>query len=306
MKKQKIKKLGKEEGFFSAFVLVFLVTLGLMGIGASILVQSESKNVTHHINSVKSDYLMEGAAFYATAALSTGTLMSDTSFTVENIDVDVDTSYDDDQLVMDVTASVEDYERTIRFELVQHPLWQKAIYVHGDVTNAYAKDSDGHVDNSLIVANQNPMPQVATSTLNSMAASQVHEQNNGWVATDNYPGTGSFYFSGNTPNVTHVYGNMSVGNVTIYGIYVVDGNVTLTNKRADIRGVIYLVNPETTLTAQNSYATRTELQGGIFGFGSVTASGRSLYVRHNPEYMRVFSNYVGPIPGGTKIADWSY
>ncbi len=309
MKKQTLKRLRKEEGFFSAFVLVFLVTLGLMGIGASMLLQSESKNVINQMNSVRADYLMESAAFYSTAALSAGTLTSDTSFTIGSIDVEVDTFYDAGTMIMEVTVTIDEGRtRTILFEMKENPIWRRSIFVSGSIdANVTTKDSNNVVDDDLKVANRSPMPQVNNSTLTSMAASQGHEKGGPWTATDDYPST-SFYRSGNTPNVTHVYGDMYVNaNIDIHGIFIVDGNVYL-DRRAHVQAVLYLPNSGTKVEANSSSSNRFDpnVLGGIYGFGEVTVvSSKTLYVRHEPEWMRVFSQYVNG-GDGTKIAHWSY
>jgi hypothetical protein len=140
-----------------------------------------------------------------------------------------------------------------------------------------------------------------------MAASQGHEKGGPWTATDDYPST-SFYRSGNTPNVTHVYGDMYVNaNIDIHGIFIVDGNVYL-DRRAHVQAVLYLPNSGTKVEANSSSSNRFDpnVLGGIYGFGEVTVvSSKTLYVRHEPEWMRVFSQYVNG-GDGTKIAHWSY
>ncbi len=307
MKKQRFKKLGKEEGFFSAFVLVFLVTLGIMGVGASMLVQSESKNIINQINCAKSDYLIEGAAFYCAGAISAGRLTSDTTFTIENMDVDVDTLYDAGALIMEVTVTLnDDQQRTIRYEMQDNPLWRYAVYVAGSVNNTTARDSDGVTDPDLIVENKSPLPTVDNSTLNSMSSTQGHDRSEATFSpTDDYP-NGSFYYTGATPNVIHVYGNMNVAaNIDIYGIYLVEGNVSL-DRRANVHAIIYLVNPGRSVAGASTNFSRNDVEGAIFGNGSVTAGGsRSLRVVHRPDWMRVFTQFVD-YTGGMKIADWSY
>ena len=306
MNKQRFKKLGKEEGFFSAFVLVFLVTLAIMGVGASILVQSESKNIIHQMNCVKNDYLVEGAAFYCAGAISEGRLTSDTTFTIANIDVDVDTFYDAGALIMEVTVTLDqEQERTIRYEMQDNPLWRYAVYVAGGATNTTARDSTGATDPDLIVEYKNPIPDVDNATLISMSSTQVHDQSAAtFTPADGYPNS-SFYESGNTPNVTHVYNDMSVAAyVNIYGIYMVEGNVTL-DRRSYVHGIIYLRNSGKKVDGSSTYSTRNDVEGAIFGNGYVTATGTRLRVQHKPEWMRVFAQFVD-YTGGMKIADWSY
>jgi hypothetical protein len=314
MKKQECKQLGKEEGFFSAFVLIFLVTLGLMGMGASILVQSDSKSIIRHMNSRKSDYVIEGAAFYAAAAVTAGKLTSDTTFTINNIDVSVVMSTNQDcTLVVNITADIDDDQiRTIQFEMEEDAIWKKAIYMHGDVDNSVVtRDSTGAYDwdSDLIVANKSMMPPVTNILLFDMASDQDHDRGDGWTPTSEYPYAGaSFYESGITPNVTYVMGDMTVNNgITVWGIFVVDGDVEL-KRNSLVNGIIYLVNSGTQVIGEDTAQDRNDpnVEGGIFGLGEIDVLGnKRLYVKHNPEWMRVFDLFVNDTTG-TKIAHWSY
>ncbi len=310
MKKQRLKKLRREEGFFSAFILVFLVTLALMGVGASILVQSESKNIIHHINSVKSDYVIEGAAFYCASALTAGTLTNDTTFTFANIDVVVDTLYEDDTLIMNVKAIIDDDStRKIRFEMKENSLWRYAIYVGENVTMTTTRDSNNVTDTDLIVENKDPLPSVDDPTLTSLSSSQGHDRGGPFTPAEDFPSPSFYQADGVTPNVTHVFGNMTVNaNITIWGIFVVEGSVFL-ERRADVRGIIYLGSAGTSVTGMSANTDRDipNVLGGIFGKGQVTieSGSRRLYVQHQPEWMRVFAQYVADI-SGMKIAHWSY
>ena len=59
-----------------------------------------------------------------------------------------------------------------------------------------------------------------------MATTQGHYNSGSFNPGSNYP-NGSFYYSGSTPNVTYVVGDLSEsGNNIIYGVYYVEGDVT--------------------------------------------------------------------------------
>ena len=68
----KKKDNNQERGFVSAFFLIFLVTLGLMGAGGYVLMSSEAKNTTNQFLVLQADYAANGAAYYAIERVSDG------------------------------------------------------------------------------------------------------------------------------------------------------------------------------------------------------------------------------------------
>ena len=72
----------KENGFVSAFILILLVTLGLMGAGAYVLMTAEGKSVAVQGVSMQVDYSTEGALYYAKRRLTNA---SDLDATIDSL-----------------------------------------------------------------------------------------------------------------------------------------------------------------------------------------------------------------------------
>ena len=67
-----IRKMQEEEGFFSAIVLIFIVTLGLMGMGTYALIRSEGTNITNKVQAIQAEYAANGGIYYALELLEAG------------------------------------------------------------------------------------------------------------------------------------------------------------------------------------------------------------------------------------------
>jgi hypothetical protein len=186
----------------------------------------------------------------------------------------------------------------------------------GATSNITTRDSLGGTDSKLLVQGlgASNLPAINQTSLNTLSTSQGHDKSSStFNATNNFP-SASYYNSGITPNVTHVYGNLSLGvspatTVTIYGIFVVEGNVTI-SKSSQVIGVIYCPN-SSTVTINSPVATNS-VTGGIVTKGTVTGSTAS-YVKHNMTYTTVFSNYLSgaenliiPLTTGETTNAWTF
>ncbi len=176
-----------------------------------------------------------------------------------------------------------------------------AIVIAGDLTNINIRDEDNNLDPSLGSDNDTP-PDIMKSGLVQMSNDQGHTQLGNFSPVSGWP-NGDFYYSGDTPNVTYVTGNLSVsGGSTVYGIFVIDGNVVL-NGSARVEGVLYLPNPTSTIIHGGGAPAENSVVGGIISWGDVTGTGSHADVQIQKTYMTSFS-YSGGTPPSVYVVSW--
>lgn len=177
-----------------------------------------------------------------------------------------------------------------------------AVWAKDSVGYVTTKDSLGNTDPMLQMEYAPFMPQIAYSNLVAMAASQGHVQGAPtFEPADGYP-NGSFYNIPTVPNVTHVTGNLKVkANRSVYGIFVVEGNVVLEDK-ARVEGILYA--PNTTSSISNKNPQITYVTGGILTWGSVSGTGNQIIVQLQPGYMRSFVNSFLPKNPPIRVLSW--
>ena len=179
-----------------------------------------------------------------------------------------------------------------------------AIWAKDSVTNVSTKDSLGSPDPSLLIENAPFMPDIDYPDLVAQATLQSHVQSAATFApADNYP-NGSFYYSGNTPNVTHVQGNLQVnGGRTVYGIFIVEGSAIL-DGNSRVEGVLYLPNPTSTIIHGGGNPSDASVTGGILTWGTVDGTGNHISVQHSPEFMRSFADGFSFDNGRMRVLSW--
>lgn len=306
----KLNDLKKEEGFWSAFFMVFLVSLALMGLGASVLMRSEGKNITNLIDSKRADYAANGGAYYAISRLAKGSLNESSPLTIGSCSVTMDTSNiaGTSEILLTVLAEAGNTERGVEVRLRNGGrLRDKAIFTTGDVFNVSAKDSTGSYDPGRAITRADSVPTMDETALGDLSTAQGNDQGGGFTPPHNYP-NGSFYQAdGVTPNVTHVSGNMTVeSGRSIYGIFVVEGHVTL-HGSARVYGVIFLPNATSTIITGGGDPSESSINGGIVSHGDISGFGFHISVMHWPEYMRIFCEYqIGPDPTHLPVIKWQY
>ncbi|MDZ7290179.1 MAG: hypothetical protein ONB42_09630, partial [candidate division KSB1 bacterium] len=124
-----------------------------------------------------------------------------------------------------------------------------------------------------------------------------------WDAPDNYP-NGSYYYSGTTPNVTHVTGNLTVqGGRNVYGIFIIEGNAVL-DGNARVEGILYLPNPTSTVIHGGGDPRESSVTGGILTWGTVDGTGRHISVKFWPSYMRPFVSGYAPDNPPMRVLSW--
>lgn len=304
-----LKKAKQEEGFWSALVILFMVTLMLMGLGSFVLIRSEGYNVVNQINALKAEYAATGAVYYGFQRLKIGDLEESYPVTIGDVEVYLDTSGTLPDIYLDVTANVSagggSMESNLGIELDYLRL--DAIYTTGDVSNIAVLDSTGYPDDDLLVENADELPEIYQGVLDSLASDQSQVFGDPtYEPADGYPSGDFFRPDGITPNVTHVLGNLRVRTGrTVWGIFVVEGNLQIDydDFGADgyIEGVVYMPNAGCTVTIGSD----AQVTGGIVTNGDILRDGLNPgIVQHNPVYMRAFEPYHEEM--GFKIDEWIY
>jgi hypothetical protein len=300
----------KEDGFWSAFFLIFLVTLGLLGMGAFALMRSEGYNIGNQAKMYQADYALDGIAFYGMRALALGKFTRDTetrTYTVGTASGTLDTSIaSSGDIKMVVQSNCLNAQRELQIEAAFVGFADRAIITTSTVSGIGAKDSN-FVDNSRKLAQR--VDSIPTINLAGLKAIATTLAGNRTFNSSDYPvaPNNKFFKTGSTPNVTYVTGNLEVkGNSCLYGIWIVDGSVTISGTPR-IYGVLYL--PNVTSTIVNGGGTKSEsvVTGAIVSHGSITGNAKDLSVSHKPTYMNAFCKFK-PYPDVKEsiISIWKY
>lgn len=180
---------------------------------------------------------------------------------------------------------------------------QFAVWAKDSVHNVSTNDSLNNSNPSLKIAPAPFMPEIDKVALVDEATNQGNVQSgSSFHPPSNYP-NGSFYDAGVTPNVTHVLGDLYVHNgTTIYGIYIVEGNVYFDPDGA-LFGVLYLPNASSSVNHQGGGVDIGRIRGGVITWGTMDGGNNIIRVRHWPSYLSAFfSNYVPRNPQMRVIA----
>jgi len=309
------RDIQREEGFWSALVLIFLITLALMGLGASVLMRGEGKNVANQYAALQADYAANGGVYYGLRRLELGSLDESTAITIGNGTVALDTSKiaGTTDILLTVNATVGGVQKgfSIRLTSDDPTGWDTtAVFTMGTVLNVTAKDPSGQDDPNKLVENATSFPDFDTTSLFVISTSQGHDQTaSPFRPVNNYP-NGSFYQAdGITPNITHVFGDLVVGgDTTVYGIFIVEGSVTL-NGNARVYGMLVLVNERSTIITGGGGKQESSVTGGIVSHGDINGTGNHISVRQVPEYIRELKKFDNTEEGSSqhsKIVKWEY
>jgi len=303
----KIKNLKQEEGIFSAILLIFLVTLALMGAGAFVLMKTEGEAVAINATGLRLEYAANGGVFYAVRLLESDSLDQVTEFTLDGVTVYLDTTIVGSTTYLNVTAGSGGMDRDIIIEMLEGVLADKAILTTGDVYNCWTRDSTDVYDDGLLLERINSIPDMDITAMQAVSTAQTHYQGMGtFIPLDNYP-NGDFYYSPGVANVTYVPDDMIVKTGrTVYGIFLIEDGL-LIETLAQIEGVVYLLNNFSTDIAGGSVVSDNTITGGIVSNGDITGTGLFCFVRHHPEFMRAFNSYAtNPNARVVKITNWDY
>ncbi len=306
------KMQNSEEGFLSAFLIIFLVTLALMGAGAFILVNSEGINMVNQVQLLQSGYAGDGAAYYAIRALRRNVYSNPTYMTIGGASVTLDTSMVAERIFLDVEADMSEVQNMLEIQLRVDSLQMMAIISTDNVSGIDTRDSLGNVNQNYLIENTDSIPGIDDALLQSTSGSQLHDQSAAtFTPSDGYPFTGSFFYSGSEPNVTWVQGNFYVqGGYTVYGIFLVDGDVVIGND-ATVEGVIYTPDENSDIYIdRSSSSTHIHVNGGIISNGEVSAYNLGTYVnvQHDPDHMNAFGRLFLYNPSCilAHVFEWNY
>lgn len=198
----------------------------------------------------------------------------------------------------------DDFADTVQVALFNAEFSDFAVWSKdNDITNVTVKDSANNSDTSLLKTDTPFMPDIDTDSLEAMATTQSHFYNGDFTASDDYPNN-DFEFTGTTPNVTVVKGDLTVVlGAEIFGIYIVEGDVVL-HSDSMVRGVIYLPNASSTITNVGVLDDAT-VRGAVVLRGDMDGGLQGITVRHWPEYVRPFVNYFVPENPPIRVLSWN-
>ncbi|HHS12546.1 MAG TPA: hypothetical protein ENN03_02125 [bacterium] len=305
--------LRREEGFWSSLVLIFLVTLSLMGLGAYVLIRGEGVNTGRQIQSFQSEYSATGAAYYGIARMKTGGLTAGGSeaLTIGSASVSLSAvSVSASTVHLTVTSTVDDIDTEITVEMQIVNLADVAVWTTGNVTDVRVLDESGTQDDNMLISDADSLPAMDTAALSALATTQGNYHGSSYTPPNGYPST-SFFNSGSTPNVTYVDGDLTIENGrTVYGIFVVTGSVTVKSKWGSIgriEGIVYLPNESSTVTM--SMEGMTSIRGGVLSGGHIDGTGwLDGTIQHNSTYMQSFASFRSypSADGAIRAVGWSY
>lgn len=190
-----------------------------------------------------------------------------------------------------------------------------ALYATDEVNKINVYDEHGREDSTLLVENAGELPPVDWDALEALAIAQnavdgngshiISGNGNGGIINNDESGNSGkkvssndkksddcdFYNSEGVPNVTVIYGDLTIsGNTKICGIFIVYGDFTL-NGNVEIQGVIAMPQPGTAIMHGGGNKKIMNITGGMFVDASVTGTGNHVSVKYDPEYMSIFADF---------------
>lgn len=314
-----MKNRRNEKGFLSGFIMLFVVTLALMGVGGAILMNSEGRGLGTTHEAMQANYAVDSAMWLTIAAFNKGTevvLQNQVPFTIGGATISqIDTSENTatNTITVLITANTKNTSRMIQAELQSNP-GLYGITSTGNVKGMDIYDANGQEDPDLIEANKDELPDVNVANFINMAnnqttGGQAHFINGNITSTQGWP-NGSFYNANGNPNVTYINGDLTVKfGHTIYGIFIVTGDVIIED-RGQVRGFMYTPNSGSSFTL-NGPRWKDSVKGGIMSECDIDGEfwfdifdSRMTY---NPEYVKSFMKYGDiNLPDRHKTQSYSY
>lgn len=290
IKKGKSNENGSLSVSFVFFIIIALTTLGVVSYSVMTM---DSRMSVKQLQVTQSRYWAEAGIEYAIKKLiEDGSAPSSESFSSDdgNFSITSTTSGSETEIIS--TGAVANSEKTVKVTIqYQPPIGDFAIYATGEVSNVTALNEMGDPDPSLMVMNAASLPDLDDQALIDMATAQGHvETGSEFSPSHGYPNF-NFYYSGTTPNVTHVHGDLRVqGGRTVYGIFVVDGDIRLDGS-SRVYGVLYMRFSNNIVIHGGGTPTESSVTGGVVANGDVDGTGNHITVHYNPEYMSIFGDY---------------
>ena len=292
------------------FVLGMTIVMGRMLVSSNEQIISLSQKITARYEKIIARYIAISGANIALSNLSDNPLWRTNIASSFNGGTFAVTVTDLDSVVeLSITGTYLDLIRTIEIiTTARAPLEDLAIYTTGTVTNVVVLDEFSNPDPTLLVENQNSLPDINDQELIDLATFQDQvEDDDEFSPDDGYPNgpPGSFYYSDPTANVTHVLGDLIVKkDRTVYGIFLVDGDIFLEGS-ARVEGVLYLKNSGQIILSGSGRNRKSYVTGGIVANGDIDGTGNQIEATYNSAYMSNFAataNVSGQ--GGVEVISW--
>ena len=287
---------------FLFFVILILTTLGVVSYS---IMTVDSRMAVKYTQNIQAQYLAEAGIEYGIKRIFDGQTDPYTeSVSISGGVFNLEIEEQDTVLQLTSTGSVDNAVKAIQVLVrFSRPIGDYAIYSTGDVSNVTVLNEAGDPDPSLLVENAPSLPDIDNAGLIALATSQGHVQSgSSFTPAHGYPNF-NFYYSGSTPNVTHVLGNMRVkGGRTVYGIFIVEGDIILEGS-SRVEGVLYMINPNRIVIHGGGTPTQSSVTGGIVANGDVDGTGNHITVHYNSEYMGIFSNWED-LTNSQQIFSW--
>ncbi|MCZ6820264.1 MAG: hypothetical protein O7G31_12360, partial [Calditrichaeota bacterium] len=273
--------------------------MAVIGTASYTMMATENRVSVINYEAVQARYLTEAGIEYAIKVVASGgTLSASETVSIANGSVGLSATLSAGSALIGAVGHVNSSQKRTQVNILYRPpISDSAIYATGDITNVDALDEGGNPDPDLIIDNAPTLPPIETQAMIDTATAQGHVEPGPFIPSHGYPNF-NFYYSGTIPNITYVQGDMEVqGGRTIYGIFVVEGNVRL-NGASRVEGVLYMVTPNTVVLYGGGSPTESSVTGGIIANGDVDGSGNHITVHYKSEYMEsfgVFEDRTNPI-----------
>ena len=275
-----------------AFVFFIILTLATLCVVSLSLMTTDSRMSVNFVQRLQAQYLAEAGVEYGISLIFQGqggpyteTVSAGGGYFSISIE-------QDSVLTLTSTGNIDRAEKGVQVKMsYQPPIEDFGIFSTDDIDNVTALDESGDPDSSLMLANAPFLPDMDDSTLIAMATVQGHvETDSVFIPSHGYPNF-NFYFGGTTPNVTWVQGDLRVnGGTTVYGIFVVDGDIILDGS-SRVEGVLYLRNNDGIIIHGGGNPTQSSVTGGIVAKGDIDGTGNHITVQYNSEYMGRFGEH---------------
>ncbi len=154
-------------------------------------------------------------------------------------------------------------------------------------------------DDDIVYRPQPPIVQLDENLFKTVATDQNHNHSLSLdlgPTDDGHPEAGSYYYSGNVPNIIYVSGDLTVhGNTNVYGVYWVTGSVTISGS-GRVHGIIICEGGDITLKGGGN-PSAVNIDGGIIHYGANTlaATGNHVDIEINTGFFDALNNTIPDI-----------
>ena len=295
-----MKGMKNEQGFMSGFVVLFVVTLTLMGVGGAILMKSEGRGVGSTMEAMQANYAVDSALWFACEAARIDTLdtfIAKVPYSIGDATItEIDTNYAGTTCQFLITAETNNSTRSIDATIQYYP-GMLGITSLDNVTDIDMNDEDGDEEPQLIADNETSLPSVDLVNLQSISETQDDQLGDSLTISgdfsppyDDWPYNTFYNPNDGNPSIVYIDGNFTVDR-TINGIFIVTGDVYVSSGDK-VYGIIYAPNSTSTVDL-NGYSESVE--GAIMCGGAVDGDHSFFFgnseVRYNTEYVLKFMEY---------------